>query len=86
MLCLGVCAKEIHVCGEASAIELVKDLALSAGDEVEVIKYNRLTSLKVLDKSVGKQQVITFCIFLQCEKSFSKLRYAVQCFEERVAT
>lgn len=64
MLCIGVCAKEIHVCGEASAIELIKDLALSAGDEVEVVKYNRLTSLKVLDKSVGEQQLIKFCMSL----------------------
>lgn len=59
---VGVCAKEIHVCGEASAIELIKDLALSAGDEVEVVKYNRLTSLKVLDRSVGELP-IKICIF-----------------------
>lgn len=33
---LGLNAKEIHVCGEASAIELVNDLAIAAGEEVEV--------------------------------------------------
>lgn len=33
---LGLSAKEVHVCGEASAISLVKELALVAGEEVEV--------------------------------------------------
>lgn len=33
---LGLNAKEIHVCGEASAIGLVNELAVAAGEEVEV--------------------------------------------------
>ena len=33
---LGLCAQEIHICGEASAIDLVKELMLDTGDEVEV--------------------------------------------------
>jgi hypothetical protein len=33
---LGLCAHEIHICGEASAIDLVKELMLDTGDEVEV--------------------------------------------------
>ncbi len=33
---LGVCAQEVHLCGEASAIDLVKELMLVTGDEVEV--------------------------------------------------
>lgn len=37
---LGLCAKEIHLCGEASAIDLVKELMMDTGDEVEVgLKY-----------------------------------------------
>jgi hypothetical protein len=31
---LGPCAQEIHICGEASAIDLVKELMLDTGDEV----------------------------------------------------
>ncbi|KAI0231409.1 ATP-dependent RNA helicase SUPV3L1, mitochondrial [Lamellibrachia satsuma] len=50
---LGACAYEVHVCGEASCIDLVKDLALITGDEVEVRKYKRLTPLKVLNEAVG---------------------------------
>ena len=34
---LGVCAEEIHLCGEASAIDLVKELMLVTGEEVEVL-------------------------------------------------
>ena len=33
---LGLCAQEIHICGEASAIDLVKELMLDTGDEVKV--------------------------------------------------
>ena len=33
---LGLCAQEIHICGEASAVDLVKELMLDTGDEVEV--------------------------------------------------
>ena len=36
---LGLFAKEIHVCGEASAIDLVKEFALTTGEEVEVSSY-----------------------------------------------
>lgn len=33
---LGLFAQEIHVCGEASCIDLVKELALTTREEVEV--------------------------------------------------
>ncbi|XP_054713658.1 ATP-dependent RNA helicase SUV3 homolog, mitochondrial-like [Uloborus diversus] len=44
---LGLCADEIHICGEGAAIDLVKDIASSCGEEVEVRKYERLTSLEI---------------------------------------
>lgn len=37
---LGLNAKEVHVCGEASAIGLINDLAIAAGEEVEVRSEN----------------------------------------------
>ncbi|KAK2145127.1 hypothetical protein LSH36_701g02017 [Paralvinella palmiformis] len=49
---LGACAQEVHVCGEASAIDIVKDIAMEIGDELEVRKYKRLTPIEVLDKAV----------------------------------
>ncbi len=42
---LGTPAEEIHVCGEAAAIDLVREIMLSTGEEVEVRNYKRLTNL-----------------------------------------
>ena len=33
---LGLVADEIHICGEAAAIDLVKEIASSCGEELEV--------------------------------------------------
>ncbi|NXO26574.1 SUV3 helicase, partial [Cisticola juncidis] len=46
---LGLCAEEIHVCGEPAAIDLVTELMYTTGEEVEVRNYKRLTPLTVLD-------------------------------------
>uniref|UniRef100_A0A8C8AFJ0 ATP-dependent RNA helicase SUPV3L1, mitochondrial n=1 Tax=Otus sunia TaxID=257818 RepID=A0A8C8AFJ0_9STRI len=46
---LGLCAEEIHICGEAAAIDLVTELMYTTGEEVEVRNYKRLTPLTVLD-------------------------------------
>ncbi|KAK3581836.1 hypothetical protein CHS0354_007239 [Potamilus streckersoni] len=51
---LGICAKEVHLCGEGSAIDLIKKLMLDTGDEVEVRRYKRLTKLKYLNKAVER--------------------------------
>lgn len=49
---LGICAREVHVCGEASAIELVHEIALHTGDEVEVRRYKRLTELTIEERGL----------------------------------
>ncbi|XP_040293981.1 ATP-dependent RNA helicase SUPV3L1, mitochondrial [Bufo bufo] len=49
---LGLCAQEIHLCGEAAAIHLVTELMYTTGEEVEVRNYERLTSLKLLDHAL----------------------------------
>lgn len=36
---LGLVADEIHICGEAAAINLVKDIASSCSEELEVILF-----------------------------------------------
>ena len=56
----GVCAHEVHVCGEASAIELVKELAAVTGDEVVVHKYKRLTPLTIMDLGIGELPVMVW--------------------------
>ncbi|GAB1598972.1 ATP-dependent RNA helicase SUPV3L1, mitochondrial-like [Argonauta hians] len=50
---LGICAEEIHLCGEASSLNLVQELTEITGDTLEVRKYKRLTNLKYLDKALG---------------------------------
>lgn len=49
---LGLAAKELHLCGEASAVPLVKQLAAVCGDHVHVHTYERLTPLRVAPESL----------------------------------
>ncbi|KAG8179424.1 hypothetical protein JTE90_026323 [Oedothorax gibbosus] len=44
---LGLVADEIHICGEGAAIDLVKEIASSCGEELEVRTYDRLTPLTI---------------------------------------
>ncbi|WFD33190.1 RNA helicase [Malassezia cuniculi] len=50
---LGVTAKEIHICGEASVVGLMRELGRLCGDEVHVHEYKRLTALEVGAESLG---------------------------------
>ena len=38
-------AEEVHLCGEPAALELVQEMALCCGEEVEVRRYKRLSPL-----------------------------------------
>lgn len=49
---LGVPANEIHVCGDASALELVEWIADQVGEEFEVRRYERFTPLEVEEKGL----------------------------------
>ncbi|KAJ2092229.1 RNA helicase [Coemansia sp. RSA 1813] len=49
---LGLRAEEIHLCGEPSAVPLVKRICASIDEEVEVREYTRLGPLKVSEKSL----------------------------------
>ncbi|XP_043468834.1 ATP-dependent RNA helicase SUV3 homolog, mitochondrial isoform X2 [Leptopilina heterotoma] len=44
---LGLCADEVHVCGEPGAVDLVQSLCDATGDTLEVRNYKRLTNLLV---------------------------------------
>lgn len=50
---LGLCAREIHLCGEETAISLVEKLVQETGDELVVNRYERLTPLRVADECLG---------------------------------
>nr|XP_057945003.1 ATP-dependent RNA helicase SUPV3L1, mitochondrial [Doryrhamphus excisus] len=49
---LGLCAEEIHVCGEPAAIDFIRELMYTTGEEVEVHTYQRLTPFSILDHAV----------------------------------
>ncbi|KAM4744398.1 ATP-dependent RNA helicase SUPV3L1, mitochondrial [Anableps anableps] len=49
---LGLCAEEIHVCGEAAAVNFIRELMYTTGEEVEVHTYQRLTPFSVMDHAV----------------------------------
>ncbi|KAG0149131.1 hypothetical protein CROQUDRAFT_40292 [Cronartium quercuum f. sp. fusiforme G11] len=49
---LGTQAKELHLCGEESVVELIRQLAQYSGDEFLLHRYQRLTPLKVSDESL----------------------------------
>ena len=49
---LGVVAEEVHVCGEAAAIDVVKEIIMSASEEIELRRYKRLTELIIEDTAL----------------------------------
>lgn len=55
---LGIPAKEVHICGEAAALDVIKSIILPIGDEVEVRRYERLTKLRIEDESINSLENI----------------------------
>ena len=44
---LGVPAKEIHLCGNETVVDVIREIVEACGDELEVKTYKRLSALKV---------------------------------------
>ncbi|KAF5386983.1 hypothetical protein D9615_002048 [Tricholomella constricta] len=49
---LGLCAKELHLCGEETAVPVVRELLKDTGDELIVNRYERLTPLHVEEQGL----------------------------------
>ncbi|KAK2715691.1 ATP-dependent RNA helicase SUV3 homolog, mitochondrial-like isoform X2 [Artemia franciscana] len=49
---LGIQAKEVHVCGEGAAIDILSELAFTCGESIEVRRYKRLTEMSVEDQAL----------------------------------
>ncbi len=49
---VNIFAPEIHVCGDASVLDLVKQIVELTGDELEVKYYERMTPLEVEDRKI----------------------------------
>ncbi|KAK7981763.1 ATP-dependent RNA helicase SUV3 [Apiospora saccharicola] len=50
---LGVQAKEVHLCGEERAVELIKSLCDTIGDDCIVHNYKRLSPLETMSESLN---------------------------------
>jgi ATP-dependent RNA helicase SUPV3L1/SUV3 len=46
-------ADEVHLCGDHSVLDLVKQICELTGDTLEVRKYERKTTLEVMDNPIG---------------------------------
>lgn len=49
---LGAQASELHLCGEARVVPLIRDIAAITGDKLEVHRYERLNPLEVAPRSL----------------------------------
>ncbi|KAI8624544.1 P-loop containing nucleoside triphosphate hydrolase protein [Xylariaceae sp. FL1651] len=49
---LGVQAKEVHLCGEERAVELIQSLCATLGDKCIVTRYQRLSGLETMHESL----------------------------------
>ncbi|KAJ7119018.1 P-loop containing nucleoside triphosphate hydrolase protein [Mycena epipterygia] len=49
---MGLCAREVHLCGEETAVPLIEELLKATGDEIVVKRYDRLTPLVVEETSL----------------------------------
>ncbi|KAI1776925.1 P-loop containing nucleoside triphosphate hydrolase protein [Hypoxylon cercidicola] len=49
---LGVQAKEVHLCGEERAVELIQSLCATIGDKCVITRYNRLSPLECMSESL----------------------------------
>ncbi|KAG0202596.1 RNA helicase [Mortierella sp. NVP41] len=49
---LSLPAQEIHLCGEPTVVDLVKNICALTNEEVEVHRYDRLSKMEVMDESL----------------------------------
>lgn len=52
---LGLPAKRLYLCGEEAAIPLIKKICQETGDNLEIVRFNRLSPLQVKPKCVDPQ-------------------------------
>ena len=50
-------AREIHLCGDSSALHLVENIVQLCGDELEIKEYQRMTSLEVEKEPVALKEL-----------------------------
>lgn len=78
---LGVQANEVHVCGDPSALSLVRDMCAITGDEMEEFYYERFEPLSIDQQSLeGKYRNIQpgDCIVSFSRKEIFSIKRAVE--------
>ncbi|CAG8837197.1 10071_t:CDS:2, partial [Racocetra persica] len=78
---LGLQAKEIHICGEPSAVPLVKSICQSINEDIEVREYKRLSTLEISPKSLDgdlKKIQQGDCVVTFSRKSIFSLKHEIE--------
>nr|XP_022336779.1 ATP-dependent RNA helicase SUV3 homolog, mitochondrial-like [Crassostrea virginica] len=75
---LGLCAREVHLCGEEAAVKLVERIVENTGDTLEVRRYERLSKLKFDGKPIETLKDVKAGDCLVC---FSKAMIYKVCIE-----
>ncbi|GBG33893.1 ATP-dependent RNA helicase SUV3, mitochondrial [Hondaea fermentalgiana] len=77
---LGMPARELHLCGEEGAVELVKKICALTGDELEVNYYQRLSPLEAEPKPLSGYQDIRpgDCVVAFSRRDIHKIRDKIE--------
>jgi ATP-dependent RNA helicase SUPV3L1/SUV3 len=77
---LSVCASEVHLCGEATVVDLVRRITEETGDEFIVNHYQRLTPLTVSPSLNGDLSLVTKgdCVVTFSRSKIFALKQAIE--------
>lgn len=75
---LGIRAKELHLCGESAAIDIIKEVLDSIEEKMEVKTYERLSPLQVSPRALESLDKVEDGDCIVC---FNKQRLFSVCFE-----
>lgn len=77
---LGLVVNELHLCGDASAVDLVQNILVPTGDIVEITYYNRLSPLVVGKTSLQSYSRVESgdCIVTFSRRSIYKIKAQIE--------
>ena len=77
---LGLRTNELHLCGEETAVDLVKQLLANTGDHIEVHRYKRLTPLAVAKQSIKSLENVQpgDCVVAFSRSDLFRLKFAIE--------
>ncbi|KAF9078533.1 P-loop containing nucleoside triphosphate hydrolase protein [Rhodocollybia butyracea] len=77
---LGINAKEVHLCGEETAVPIVQAILANTHDEIEVRRYERLTPLSISESLDGDFKNVKKgdCVVTFSRNSIFQVREAIE--------